>query len=77
MAGRSILHIADRRDRTSVEEIAEDAFAMFNDAPRDEEGHALARQYRQCRLRSLSFPRKVTVLPGVVLPSPKCWVALD
>jgi hypothetical protein len=36
--------------------IAEDAFAAFNDAPRSDEAVALARQYRQRRLRSLSFP---------------------
>jgi hypothetical protein len=36
--------------------IAEDAFAAFNDAPRSDEAAALARQYRQRRLRSLSFP---------------------
>jgi len=39
-----------------LEDIAEDAFAAFNDFPRDSEGQALARQYRARRLRSLSFP---------------------
>ena len=38
--------------------IAEDAFAAFNEAPLSEEAAALARQYRQRRLRSLSFPGK-------------------
>jgi hypothetical protein len=38
----------------SPQEIAEDAFAAFNDAPSSGEAAALARQYRQRRLRSLS-----------------------
>jgi hypothetical protein len=38
--------------------IAEDAFAAFNDAPRSGEAAVLARQYRQRRLRSLSFSGK-------------------
>ena len=42
----------------SPQEIAEDAFAAFNDAPSTGEAAALARQYRQRRLRSLSFPGK-------------------
>jgi hypothetical protein len=40
----------------SPQDIAEDAFAAFNDASRTAEAAALARQYRQRRLRSLSFP---------------------
>jgi hypothetical protein len=40
----------------SPADIAEDAFAAFNDAPLSDEAAALARQYRQRRLRSLSFP---------------------
>jgi hypothetical protein len=36
--------------------IAEDAFAAFNDAPGSDEAADLAGQYRQRRLRSLSFP---------------------
>jgi hypothetical protein len=46
--------------------IAEDAFA-FNDAPLCEKAAALARQYRQRRLRSLSFPGKRPCFPRVVL----------
>jgi hypothetical protein len=41
--------------------IAEDAFAAFNDAPRSGEAAALARQYRQRRLRSLSVGDMVVV----------------
>jgi hypothetical protein len=41
--------------------IAEDAFAAFNDAPLTEETAALARQYRQRRLRSLSVGDMVVV----------------
>jgi len=40
----------------SPQEIAEDAFAAFNDAPSSGEAAAPARQYRQRRLRSLSVP---------------------
>jgi hypothetical protein len=54
--------------------IADDAFAACNDAPRSGEAAALARQYRQRRLRSLSFPGKLSCCPrscctyhGVVL----------
>jgi hypothetical protein len=36
--------------------IAEEAFAAFNDALISDEAAALARQSRQRRLRSLSFP---------------------
>jgi hypothetical protein len=42
----------------SPADIAEDAFAAFNDAPRSGEAAVLARQYRQRRLRSLSFSGK-------------------
>jgi hypothetical protein len=38
--------------------IAATAFATFNDAPGDDEAAELARQYRQRRLRSLSFSGK-------------------
>ena len=37
----------------SPAEIAEDAFAAFNDAPCSDEAAALAREYRKRRLRSL------------------------
>jgi hypothetical protein len=40
----------------SPEAIAEDAFAAFNDHPRDAETTRLSRLYYQRRLRSLSFP---------------------
>ncbi len=43
------------------EDIAEDAFAAFNDFPRDGEGQALARQYRARRLRSVSRGDMITV----------------
>jgi hypothetical protein len=39
-----------------AEEIAEEAFAIFNDHPRDPEGADLACAYYGRRLRSLSFP---------------------
>ena len=39
----------------SPEEIAEEAFAICNDHPRDASGHELARRYHQPELRSLSF----------------------
>ena len=45
----------------SPQEIAEDAFAAFNDAPSSGEAAALARQYRQRRLRSLSVGDMVVV----------------
>jgi hypothetical protein len=45
----------------SVEEIAEQAFAMFNDAPSGSEAAELARQYRARQLRSLSVGDIVTV----------------
>jgi hypothetical protein len=41
--------------------IAEDAFAALNDAPRSDAAAALARQYRQRRLRSLSVGDMVVV----------------
>jgi hypothetical protein len=44
-----------------AEDIAEDAFAAFNDFPRDSEGQALARQYRARRLRSVSRGDMITV----------------
>ncbi len=44
----------------SPAEIAEAAFAAFNDAPGSDETTELARRYRQRRLRSLSFPGKST-----------------
>jgi hypothetical protein len=44
-----------------AEDIAEDAFAAFNDFPRDSEGQALARQYRARRLRSVSRGEMITV----------------
>jgi hypothetical protein len=43
------------------EDIAEDAFAAFNDFPRDGEGQDLARQYRARRLRSVSRGDMITV----------------
>jgi hypothetical protein len=43
------------------EDIAEDAFAAFNDHPADAEGQALARQYRARRLRSVSRGDMITV----------------
>jgi hypothetical protein len=43
------------------EDIAEDAFAAFNDHPADAEGQDLARQYRARRLRSVSRGDMVTV----------------
>ncbi len=43
------------------EDIAEDAFAAFNDFPRDGEGQALASQYRARRLRSVSRGDVITV----------------
>jgi hypothetical protein len=44
-----------------AEDIAEDAFAAFNDFPRDSEGEALARRYRARRLRSVSRGDIITV----------------
>ncbi len=44
-----------------AEDIAEDAFAAFNDFPRDSESQALARQYRARRLRSVSRGDVITV----------------
>jgi hypothetical protein len=44
-----------------AEDIAEDAFAAFNDFPRDGEGEALARRYRARRLRSVSCGDMITV----------------
>jgi hypothetical protein len=67
-------------DGRSVEEIAEDAFAMFNDAPRGEGGHALACRYRQRRLRSLSFPGKSLCCPRSCCPHPSAvwpWIDLE
>ena len=46
---------ADPAGRTP-EQIAEEAFAIFNDHPRDPDGADLARAYYGRRLRSLSFP---------------------
>ena len=43
------------------EDIAEDAFAAFNDHPADAEGQALACQYRARRLRSVSRGDMITV----------------
>ena len=43
------------------EDIAEDAFAAFNDFPRDSEGQNLARQYRARRLRSVSRGDMITI----------------
>jgi hypothetical protein len=40
----------------SAEEIAEEAFAIFNDHPGDAAGADLACAYYQRRLQSLSFP---------------------
>jgi hypothetical protein len=40
----------------SAQEIAEEAFAIFNDHPRDAAGADLACAYYGRRLRSLSFP---------------------
>jgi len=50
---RVFAYQTDPRGRGPAQ-IAEDA--AFNDAPRDAETAELARQYRQRRLRSLSFP---------------------
>ena len=47
----------------SPEAIAEDAFAAFNDHPRDDETARLSRLYYQRRLRSLSFPGKRPCCP--------------
>jgi len=44
-----------------AEDIAENAFAAFNDFPRDSEGQNLARQYRARRLRSVSRGDVITV----------------
>jgi hypothetical protein len=65
---------ADPAGRTA-EDIADEAYDTFNDHPRDPDGADLACAYYQRRLRSLSFPRKLTVLQQVVLPSPQCHVA--
>jgi hypothetical protein len=54
---RVFAYQTDPRGRGPAQ-IAEDAFAAFNDAPGDAETAELARQYRQRRLRSLSFPGK-------------------
>jgi hypothetical protein len=43
------------------EDIAEDAFAAFNDHPANAEGQALARQYRARQLRSVSRGDMITV----------------
>ena len=48
----------------SPEEIAEEAFAICNDHPRDAGGQDLARCYYQRELRSLSFPGKWPCCPG-------------
>ena len=45
-----------RRTRAPAEGIADEAFAIFNDHPRDAAGAELARAYYGRRLRSLSFP---------------------
>jgi len=41
----------------TAEQIADEAFAIFNDHPRDPDGADLACAYYGRRLRSLSFPR--------------------
>ena len=52
----------DTRSRgRHLEDIAEDAFAAFNDLPRGSEGQNLARQYRARRLRSVSRGDLITV----------------
>ena len=69
----------------SPHEIAEDTFAAFNAAPSSGEAAALARQYRQRRLRSLSVGDMVVVgetaltvasagSPACAAPSPRVRV---
>ena len=48
---------ADPAGRTA-EQIADEAFDIFNDHPRDPGGEDLSRRYYQRELRSLSFPGK-------------------
>ena len=55
----------------SAQEIAAEAFDIFNDYPRDAAGAELACAYYQRRLRSLSFPRKGAVLPEDMLRPPQ------
>jgi hypothetical protein len=57
------------------EEIAAEAFGIFNGHPRDAHGADLTRRYYQRRLRSLSFPGNRAVLPEVVLYAPDRRVA--
>lgn len=67
----------DVRDR-HPEDIAEDAFAAFNDHPADAEGQAVARQYRARRLRSLSFPGNRPCCPRSCCPRRSVvWLSLD
>jgi hypothetical protein len=47
----------------AAEEIAEEAFAIFNDHPADAAGAELACAYYRRRLRSLSFPGKEPCCP--------------
>jgi hypothetical protein len=58
------------------EDIAEDAFAAFNDHPRDTEGQALARQYRARRLRSLSVGDLVVVGEAALTVERAGWAPL-
>ena len=60
----------------SPADIAEDAFAAFNDAPRSDQAAALARQYRQRRLRSLSVGDMVVVGETALTVAPAGFASL-
>jgi len=59
---------ADPGER-SPEEVADEAYDIFNGHPRDTRGIELARQYYQRRLRSLSFPGKSPCCPRLCCTS--------
>ena len=61
--GRQRARPRDASPGRPAEEIADEAFAIFNDHPRDGAGAELACAYYGRRLRSLSFPRKTPCCP--------------
>ena len=70
-------------DGRSPEAIAEDAFALANGHPRDDETARLSRLYYQRRLRSLRFPgnsscysRSCCVRRSVVWPRLSSWLLI-